>query len=661
MKIKTKMIVTVTIAVVGVAALSMSSHITMQNNIVMARSVKSETLRMVLSVEKLTSQGQRLNAGIRSSVNTASEDGLQQAEMTRAAMLETLAQLHPVNMPAEIQTYLERLPERIAMIADSGNKLAMAVIDQEFGDIPRFTEQFESTSAELSTVLDGLQKTAVAFLDASLDHMVASSEKGARVSFWASCALIILMIALLFFLLTAVIRPMGRVVAGLKDIAQGEGDLTKRMPDARKDEIGELAHWFNVFSDKLHLTIRQITGSSEILRFSSNMLTELSGSMRDDVQVVENNAGAVKDDADSITSHINAVASAMEETSTNISIIASSAEEMSATIGEIAQNTEKAKAITDDAVSQSEMAADHIGRLGEAVLKVGKVTDTISEISDQTNLLALNATIEAARAGEAGKGFAVVANEIKGLAMETASATREISAQIQDVQEAASGSVEEVAAISTVIQDVNAIVGTIAASIEEQSAVTKEIAGSVAHASEGIGEVNNAMASSAQGVQRMSDQVTGIHQAASEMAHRGFQTKLSAEDLSAIARQVDQLVGQFRLRPAKFDMGTAKGAHLKWRYRLHAVMTGHETLSTESVASHQECEFGRWLSSPAGQAMCMDAAFGDVCEIHESIHQIAHDVVAVSNNGRRQKMTALMEDFERTRQQFFNALDALYQ
>lgn len=124
----------------------------------------------------------------------------------------------------------------------------------------------------------------------------------------------------------------------------------------------------------------------------------------------------------------------MEEATTNINMIASAAEEMTATIAEIAQNSEKGNAIVGRAVSQAQVVSAKVGELGHAAQQIGKVTETITEISEQTNLLALNATIEAARAGEAGKGFAVVANEIKELAKQTALATEEIKSQISSIQ-----------------------------------------------------------------------------------------------------------------------------------------------------------------------------------------------------------------------------------
>ena len=118
---------------------------------------------------------------------------------------------------------------------------------------------------------------------------------------------------------------------------------------------------------------------------------------------------------------------------------------------------------------------DKMKQLREYTGEIAKVLSVIGDISDRTNLLALNATIEAARAGEAGKGFAVVANEIKELAKQTAAATLDIKALIDDVQGTSKTTREEISQISSVIGGVNDIVASIATAVEEQTAATREI------------------------------------------------------------------------------------------------------------------------------------------------------------------------------------------
>jgi methyl-accepting chemotaxis protein len=354
-------------------------------------------------------------------------------------------------------------------------------------------------------------------------------------------------VAVALLITRLIVRPVQGVVASLTDLAQGEGDLTTRLPVLSKDEIGRLSERFNDFMDKLHTMIKDINRGVGTLSSSSTELSAISQQMSVSAEQTSDKSNTVVAAAEEMSTNMSSVSTAMEQTSTNTNMVSAAAEEMTATINEIAQNAEKARSISEQALSQTKGTGDQMTELGRAAQAIGKVTETITEISDQTNLLALNATIEAARAGEAGKGFAVVANEIKELAKQTAEATLDIKQQIDGIQSSTGTTVEGINQIGQVMNKVNDFVSSIATAVEEQSVSTQEIADNINQVSGGIGEVNENVAQSSHVAGEITESITEVNQASSEIANSSSQVRLSAEELSQLAEELNSMVGRFKI------------------------------------------------------------------------------------------------------------------
>ena len=356
-----------------------------------------------------------------------------------------------------------------------------------------------------------------------------------------------LVLPLTIFLIRSIISPLNRMIGMLKDIAQGEGDLTARLKDTSGTETQELAEWFNTFVEQVHGIIREVAGNSAQVNQASTGLLNLATGLRaasGDMTAKSNTVAAATEE---MSSNMNSVASAMEEFSINIGTVATASEEMTATIAEISQNAGKGKEITGHAVGKAMEASRRVDELGHAAREIDKVTETITAISSQTNLLALNATIEAARAGEAGRGFAVVANEIKELAMQTARATEEIRGRIQGIQGATGITVSEIQQVTQVINEVDSIVGTIAAAVEEQSVTTRDIADNVGQASQGVQEVNENVSQAESVTRDIAKEVASVNAASEDIARSAEAVQTSSESLSALARDLNAMVGKFRI------------------------------------------------------------------------------------------------------------------
>jgi methyl-accepting chemotaxis protein len=347
--------------------------------------------------------------------------------------------------------------------------------------------------------------------------------------------------------LLLVLRPINAVVTGLKDIATGDGDLTKRLEIKSKDEIGALAKWFNQFVGNLQSIIRDVASNADEMQSSSAELSQISNHMSGGSLKTSEKATGVAEAGDQMQANMTSVAAAMEQAATNLNMVVSAVDEMTATINEIAQTSESARVKTDTAVQLANATSDQVDELGRSAQKIGQVVETITDISEQVNLLALNATIEAARAGEAGKGFAVVANEIKELAKQTSDSTSEIKNRVSDIQSSTNGTVTRISDIVTAFGEVNELVGTIATAIEEQSVTTREISGNLTQANGGITDVNENVNNSTAMTTQVAEDIEDVKAAAGEMSNSSSQVNLNAEQLAKLSEQLASMVRRFKI------------------------------------------------------------------------------------------------------------------
>ncbi len=418
----------------------------------------------------------------------------------------------------------------------------------------KFIEQsqaFGVKERESIKQLDSAGKKAIEPVEAVVkltNTIIAAQAKSAVTTITIIVALgIAAFLGLSFFLILGITKPLQQVVAGLKDIAEGEGDLTHRLEVKSQDEMGELAKWFNIFIEKMQVVIHDVAQNAGHLQTASLHLLGIAKQMSAGADQTSGKANTVAAAGEEMSGNMSFVATAMAEASGNVSMVASAIEEMTTTITQIADNAEKASKITSAAVSQTENASVQISELGESAKDIGKVIETITDISEQVNLLALNATIEAARAGEAGKGFAVVANEIKELARQTATATSEIKERVEGIQHSTRGTVAEIANITKVVNEVNQIVGVIAVAVDEQSYATKEIASNISQASVGISDVNQSVAQGSVVSSQIAQDIGEVKDAAQAMSGNSTQVDQSAVNLSKLAGELNTMVGRFKV------------------------------------------------------------------------------------------------------------------
>ena len=228
-------------------------------------------------------------------------------------------------------------------------------------------------------------------------------------------------------------------------------------------------------------------------RFESDVVATLK-SVTDSVERMQNLAETVAGAIEAMSSNSMSVANAADQSADNVRTAAAAAEQLAASVQQLNTQMKETTNASNEALSDAEAADQVISNLAEFSEKIGHVIKLIDDIAGQTNLLALNATIEAARAGEAGRGFAVVANEVKALAGQTAQATKEITTQIEAVQETTRRMVDANKRVRGSIGKVSTIAEDIAAMLEEQTQAISEITRAVTDAASRSGEVSTTIA-----------------------------------------------------------------------------------------------------------------------------------------------------------------------
>jgi methyl-accepting chemotaxis protein len=375
-----------------------------------------------------------------------------------------------------------------------------------------------SWSTTSTTILDEANAAIRrAFLESTALAATAFSV-GTIISTLMTTLAVVLCAAIAFRTARSITRPLTDTVGVLRNIAEGEGDLTRRVDQGTGDELGEMGKWFNTFMVKLEGLVGQVAKSTEVVADSSEKLFAVSHEM---------GVGA-----EETSTQANVVAAASEQVTRNLQTVAAATEQMTASIGEIARNATAAAGVAGQAVERATIANDAMARLGESSAEIGKVVKVISSIAHQTKLLALNATIEAARAGAAGKGFAVVANEVKELANETATATTQISERIDAIRRGTEDAVRVIAEMATIIGQMHDISTTIASAVEEQTATTKEIARNVTEAA--IGE------------SQVTENIAAVAQAAKSTSGGAQNTQTAAGELAGMAAELQKIVGVFK-------------------------------------------------------------------------------------------------------------------
>jgi len=392
----------------------------------------------------------------------------------------------------------------------------------------------------------------------------------------AVAALIIVLSAIIVFVVLSrvVITPIVRVVNSLRDISEGEGDLTQTIAVQSKDEVGDLARYFNKLMAKLHSTIKTTQKEAKSLSGTSASLLGLSENLLDASETTLNQSITVSRESEDTSENVQKIAgeserasatatelsAAVEQMGNNMNTMVEAVGEMHESFNKITTDSRESKKVAGVATEKVAGAMDVMDALARSAKEIWQFTDVIKSIAKKTNLLAINATVEAARAGEAGKGFAVVAGEVKQLATQSASNADDITSRVENIQKDTTAAIDAIKEISVIITKISESANSISESIERQIKVSDNLAATARDTNAGaqqvvaaVNDVANSIqivaqnaGNAAEGAKNVSDSIGVIHGDAEKTNAYSSDLKEAANSLKVMAEDLDAIVSKFK-------------------------------------------------------------------------------------------------------------------
>ncbi len=463
------------------------------NNIL--TSADPEVDRRIPRVQEMVSVIEGMKESI-NSVNTniylSNNDGETEAKKRISAIKNTIDRLHK-------QTKVAATKELAKKALDEANNM-LALSNSIYKEIEQMNTGFDKTRINIKDIRENINNVNIM----TMEFMKNGNEKIISISQNTFILIVISMIigiivaaSIVLFMVIDIVRPLTKFITLITNLTEGDGDLTRRIDAATKDEFGILAGHINLFIDNVQKIIKEVQEVSHEVSSGSDQLASVAEELQSTFQSQSEQINEISNNMINLSSLSSRVSESLGQSSERLQTTTGLTQQGAVSLVSIKNEM---KVISDN----TDKLAQTINTLSASSEDIGRILTVINDIADQTNLLALNAAIEAARAGEAGRGFAVVADEVRKLAERTSSATSEISTIITSFQSESSSAARNMETTSSSISDG-------ANKVDKTLSDFKEVVDGISNANSDIESISNMMGEQNASIQEVTSNTGNIN------------------------------------------------------------------------------------------------------------------------------------------------------
>ena len=533
LSIRNKVLVIPFAGAIGFTCYLLFSYWTASSNVVALERARDVQFPILQAAERHLVGLRQVRDGLQAAVSAGEDEALQSVKTSAEALRSEIAQMSTIDPGAADE--VDKISDALRRYLDASLTLSEQMIKgtADFSNMEAQIGQMTSTFSAVEQALTEFRDAQRQAFTESIDSANAAAERTVVVGFAVGVATVAFLFLIGMAIASALRRNIANVVDSLKDIAQGNGDLRRRIRKESEDEIGELVEWFNAFITKLQGIIGDVVATALPLADLAKQLKAASTDTLRQVDEQQNGGRRVQDAVEEMSGSVQAVAHSAADAASNAMEADGQAK---AGLKVVKETVTQIEALARDVRS----AAEVIKQLDADSASVGMVLDVIRNIAEQTNLLALNAAIEAARAGEQGRGFAVVADEVRTLASRTQQSTSEIQGMIERLQSAARSAVD---VMSKGTRQAEISVSNSGAAGSSLEAITQTVAS--------ISQMNGRIAEATEQQQRVAQTIV---RSVSEINDHAAKTSASAGRMADVSNNLDVLASKLEAVAKQFSI-----------------------------------------------------------------------------------------------------------